>query len=53
MGRFAGFKPGRKEIEDVLRYLKTNNKNVTREDAIKLLEDRRAIANIIKQKLKK
>ncbi len=48
---FKGFKPGRKEIEVALQYLKINkNKDATSEDAVKLLEHRRIISNLIKQK---
>ncbi len=50
--KFQGYEMTEEDIQAILRYLKTNvNKDATREDAIKFLEENNESAHLIAHKL--
>ena len=51
MTKNSGYQITEQDIETAIRYLKSNNKPCTREDAIKYLEEKAALAHMAAHKI--
>jgi len=51
MTQNSGYKITEQDIETTIRFLKSENKPCTREDAIKYLEERAAVAHMAAHKI--
>ena len=51
MGKNVGYQITEQDIDSTIRFLKTQGKPCTRKDAIKLLEEKAALAHIAAEKI--